>query len=82
MFCENQILAISGFHNPCPKDFVRQSNCPVCWIVLSGILMYVSKQVLFHLPSCLINQDGTPAAAAVVAAPIQKECVDIGQFLL
>ena len=31
------------------------------------------KQSLFQRPSCLINQLGVPAAAAVVTAPILNE---------
>ena len=33
--------------------------------------MYV---LLFHLPSILINDEGSPTTAAVVAAPILKLC--------
>ena len=46
-----------------------------------GICRYMRKQSLFQRPNCCISQRGNPAAAAVVAAPIRKECVDIGDEL-
>ena len=39
--------------------------------------MYVRKQSLDHRPICWISQRGSPAAAAVVAAPMRNECVDV-----
>ena len=39
-----------------------------------GQRTYDKYTLLDHLPSVFINQGGSPAAAAVVAAPILKLC--------
>ena len=36
--------------------------------------MYLLKQSLDHLPKLIISHFGQPIAAAVVAAPILREC--------
>ena len=47
-------------------------------IVESGVRMYVRKLSLFHLPICCMSHLGHPPLAAAVAAPIRKECEDMG----
>ena len=47
-----------------------------------GMRRYVLKQSLFQRPSCWMSHRGRPAAAAVVAAPIRNECVEIGARLV
>ena len=39
-----------------------------------GVLMYLRKAVLCHLPRVWIMESSTPTMAAVVAAPMRKLC--------
>ena len=48
--------------------------CDVFMIVWSEMRMYLLKQSLDHHPRHLISHFGQPMAAAVVAAPILREC--------
>ena len=46
-------------------------------MVSCGTRIYWRKQSLFHLPRLLMSQRGKPMLAAVVAAPMRNECVDM-----
>ena len=50
------------------------STCDALIMAWLEILMYRLKQSLDHLPKLMISHRGHPMAAAVVAAPILKEC--------
>ena len=49
-------------------------TCDVLMMVWLDILMYRRKQSLDHLPKLIMSHLGQPMAAAVVAAPIRREC--------
>lgn len=49
-------------------------TCDVLMMVWLDILMYRRKQSLDHLPKLIISHLGQPMAAAVVAAPMRREC--------
>ena len=51
-----------------------ESHCGIIAMTLSGQWTYAMYMLLFHLPSVLINDDISPTAAAVVAAPTLKLC--------
>ena len=53
---------------------VLANTCDVLMIVWSETRMYLLKQSLDHRPRLLISHFGQPMAAAVVAAPILREC--------
>ena len=50
------------------------SMCDVLIMVWFDIRIYRRKQSLDHLPRLMISHFGHPMAAAVVAAPIRREC--------
>ena len=53
------------------------STCDALVMVWLDILMYLLKQSLDHRPRLIMSHLGQPMAAAVVAAPILRECEDV-----
>ncbi len=50
------------------------SSCNVCANECLGVLMYLLKESLLHLPNIWITASLRPFDAAVVAAPMRNEC--------
>ena len=52
-------------------------TCDALMMAWSEMRIYLLKQSLDHLPKLMIIHFGQPMAAAVVAAPILRECEEV-----